>query len=281
MSDERRKPVASHQLDERRATSDERRPSDDSGSAPLWDAPHLRDPHAAADKAARVRAMFDGIAPTYQFVNSVASAGRDRAWRRALVRWADVGPDDRVLDIACGTGDLAEGFKGAGARQVIGLDFAREMLRHFHGRRSGGVACCQADAMALPLPDASCDVTSCAFGIRNFQDLRRGLSEMHRVLRPGGRAMILEFSMPRAPIVGGLYRFYFTRIMPRLAACLSRDRSGAYRYLPSSVQTFAAPEDIRSLLLDVGFAAVDMRRMTCGVVCLFRATKASGRRLQA
>ncbi len=237
----------------------------------LWDGERLHNPHRVEDKPWRVRRMFDAIAPTYQRVNSVASAGRDRAWRRAVVRMAGVGPDDRVLDIACGTGDLADTFRGGGAQRIVGLDFSRQMLARWH--RPADVGCCQGDALSLPIADTSVDITSCAFGVRNFASPRRGFAEMYRVLRPGGRAMILEFAMPRGPIIGRMYRFYFHRVLPRLARWISKDRSGAYDYLPNSVQSFDGPAELEATMLEVGFSKVTVKRMTCGIVYILRGDK--------
>jgi demethylmenaquinone methyltransferase/2-methoxy-6-polyprenyl-1,4-benzoquinol methylase len=239
----------------------------------LWEDERLAAPHAADDKALRVRQMFDRIAPTYQRVNRVASGGRDAAWRRRLIRMAEVRRGERILDVACGTGDLAELFAAASGGPVVGADFALQMLRSAPQSVAPWVGC-QADALALPFVSESFDIVSCAFGIRNFQDLKRGLSEAHRVLRPGGRAMILEFAMPRTPVIRQIYGFYFRSILPRIAAWLSRDRSGAYHYLPRSVMTFASPAEITQLLKDVGFSQVTVKALTCGVVHAYRADKA-------
>lgn len=252
----------------------------------LWDAPRLASPHTQADKAARVRRMFDGIAPTYELVNRLASAGRDRYWRREMVRLAALRPDDILLDIACGTGDVARAFAAATTppQQILGLDFSLPMLavaaatdqrapRDTAGPRT---AFCQADALHLPLPDASVSITTCAFGIRNFQDLPRGLGEMHRVLRPGGRTVILEFTVPQRPLLRRIYLFYLQHLLPRLAALVSRDRSGAYRYLPSSVVSFASGEAICASLRAAGFTSVSSIALTCGIVSIYVGVKASG-----
>ena len=238
----------------------------------LWSGRRLRDPHSVGDKALRVREMFDRIAPTYQRVNRLASAGRDAVWRRALVDMATVRCADRVLDVACGTGDLAGVFREAGAGEVVGLDFAREMLLRCQ-RPDASSSWCQADALKLPFGDGSFDIVSCAFGIRNFQVLQTGLSEMFRVLAPGGRAMILEFTMPEIVPLRWAYSFYFSVVMPRLATWVSRDDSGAYSYLPQSVATFPEPAEVVKCFEKVGFSAVNTRRMSLGIVQLLRADK--------
>lgn len=246
-----------------------------STGGPVWDEDRLQSPHAQADKAARVRTMFDAIAPTYELVNRWASAGRDRYWRREMVRLANVRPDDVLLDVACGTGDVVRAF-AAGTprpRHEIGLDFAGQMLSEATQRPLERAAFVQGDALHLPLADASVSIVTCAFGIRNFQNLDTGLGEMSRVLRPGGRAVILEFSLPARPLLRRLYLFYFHRIMPLAATLVSRDRSGAYRYLPRSVVSFHGEEAIRSALASAGFNEVRVHPRSGGIVTLFVALK--------
>lgn len=240
-----------------------------------WDDATLTDPHTVADKSARVRNMFNAIAPTYERVNSVFSLGRDAAWRRTAVKLARVQPGESVLDIACGTGDLARAFARAvtAPGRVVGCDFAHDMLRLAVGRGDGALSWCEADALRLPFADAAFDITSCAFGVRNFQDLPAGLAEMHRVLRPAGRCVILEFAMPRRALLRRAYDFYFRRIMPGLAARMSGDRTGAYRYLPNSVVSFTQPGELEQLLRRVGFANVTVKPLTLGIVNVFVANR--------
>lgn len=246
-------------------------------SAPIrvWDRERLADPHRQPDKATRVRSMFDAIAPTYELINRLASLGQDSRWRRAMVRLAGVRPDDVLVDVACGTGDVARAFaagRPAPAR-IVGTDFSAEMLRRARPRRAARLAWCQADAAALPLADASVTIVTCAFGVRNFQDLDAGLREMHRVLRPGGRALILEFSLPTRPVLRRLYLAYFTGLLPLAATVVSRDRSGAYRYLPRSVVSFHDCDGIASRLRGVGFSRADAFPLTWGIVSVLRAIK--------
>jgi demethylmenaquinone methyltransferase/2-methoxy-6-polyprenyl-1,4-benzoquinol methylase len=240
-----------------------------------WDPASLRDPHHQADKAARVQAMFDAIAPTYERVNRWMSAGRDRYWRRTAVKLARITSHDRVLDLACGTGDFARAFASANPASVVGMDYSENMLRLAAARPERAIQWCRGDALKLPVGDASFDVVSCAFGVRNFQDLPRGLGEMHRVLRPEGRIVILEFSMPRSNLAGRAYLAYFRHVMPRIATWISRDQSGAYRYLPKSVSSFIGPAGMQRALEDAGFDQVSHHSLTIGVVSIYLARKRS------
>ena len=246
-------------------------------ASPVWTSKNLTDPHRVGDKADRVRQMFDAVAPTYQLINTLASAGRDAAWRRRGVALARVERTDDVLDVACGTGDFARAFADhrPSPRSVIGADFSQGMLELAAAQTPTAVRWCRADAQTLPLTDESVSVVSCAFGIRNFQNLSAGLAEMARVLRPGGRAIILEFSTPRSPVWKWLYRLYLLHIMPMLATLVSRDRTGAYRYLPRSVLSFASDATIVEALHEAGFASVTTDRFSAGIVTAYRAEVAS------
>lgn len=243
---------------------------------PSWDATTLRDPHAQPDKAARVEAMFDAIARTYERVNTITSFGRDAAWRRRAVAAAEVRAGDVVLDLCCGTGDMVRAFarKTPAPARVIGVDFSAEMLAA--GDFTGlpvAVETIRADALNLPLPDAAANVISCVFGVRNFSDVQRGLDEMYRVARPGARVVILEFATPQfAPLRWG-YQVYCERVLPRLAQWISRERVGAYRYLARSIRTFEPVRLMRRRLEDAGFVSVTARRMNFGGVVLYRADK--------
>ena len=239
----------------------------------LWDTSRLNDPHGQPDKGQRVQAMFDQIAPTYELVNRVLSAGRDGYWRRRAVKMAKVRAGDRVLDVACGTGDFARAFARAGPAVVIGADFAERMLALAPSRCNRSVELCRADAMKLPFATGSFSIVSCAFGVRNFRDLEQGLSEMSRVVEPGGRAVILEFSLPRSRIAGRLYSFYFRRILPIAARWISGDRSGAYDYLPHSVTAFLDASGIVRAMEGAGFRDIAHNPLTLGIVTVYVARK--------
>lgn len=219
--------------------------------------------------------MFGAIAHRYDLNNRLHSFGRDQAWRRAAVRLAGVGSDDVVLDIACGTGDLARAFRKAGVKKVIGADFTPRMLDIARAREQNAspgdrIEYVEADAQALPFEDASVDVVSIAFGIRNVMSPERALSEFHRVLRPGGRLVILEFDRPRLKPIAWANDLYCGVIMPRTATLISGDRSGAYKYLPKSVRTFHSRAEMADLMLRAGFGDVRQKPLTFGVcVCHF------------
>ncbi|MEZ6241908.1 MAG: bifunctional demethylmenaquinone methyltransferase/2-methoxy-6-polyprenyl-1,4-benzoquinol methylase UbiE [Phycisphaerales bacterium] len=249
-------------------------------TSPAWAGANLDAVHAQSDKARRVRDMFASIAHAYDLNNRLHSLGRDQAWRRVAVRAADVREGDRVLDVACGTGDLTQAFAATSAPEVIGLDFTNEMLDLARAKRdrldrarASKLSYIQGDAQDLPFDDASFDVVSVAFGIRNVQDPRRALREFARVLRPGGRLVVLEFDRPRNPIVRAFNTFYCSWLMPKTAALISRDRSGAYAYLPKSVGQFMDRDQLRGAILESGFAHATSRPLTLGVCVCHRAVR--------
>jgi len=240
----------------------------------VWTSDLLEAPHDVSDKAGRVRRMFNAIAPRYERVNSLFSAGRDRYWRRKAVAQTRVRADDDVLDVACGTGDFARAFRAAGPRSVVGCDFAHEMLLRAANRKErrrlpGGDRWIEADALQLSFRDGSFSIVSCAFGVRNFADLQAGLLEMHRVLRPGGRVVILEFTRPGNALMRSLYEFYANRVMPFAAAWVSRDASGAYRYLPRSVVSFLDAPRMIAELHRAGFERATATPLTFGIVTVY------------
>ena len=165
------------------------------------------------------------------------------------------------------------GFADAGARRVIGVDFTFEMLRHAQGKasESSEIIYAAGDATRLPIADASVDIVSIAFGIRNVADPSAAVAEFRRVLRPGGRLVVLEFDTPRQPLLRAGYLFYFRHVMPRTAALIARDRSGAYRYLPRSVSTFIDREGMTKLLTDGGFEGLRVEPLTFGVAVCYAA----------
>jgi demethylmenaquinone methyltransferase/2-methoxy-6-polyprenyl-1,4-benzoquinol methylase len=226
-----------------------------------------------AKQSAEIRGMFGRIAHRYDLLNRVLSLGRDVSWRNEVAQKVAQAKPRRVLDVCTGTGDLALAMRDA---TVLGADFCLPMLglaRAKGASRGRSVSWCAADALRLPLADASVDVVTVAFGIRNFADLGAGLSELVRVLRPGGLLLALEFSRPRgllAPLLG----WWARNIPPRIGPVLSGD-SEAYSYLPASVATFAEGEEMCRALEDAGLARVRARRLTQGVVSLYEGRRAA------
>jgi demethylmenaquinone methyltransferase/2-methoxy-6-polyprenyl-1,4-benzoquinol methylase len=258
--------------------------SDDqsNSTAAAWTSTDLQtDPHAARDKANRVQRMFDAIAGRYDLNNRLHSMGRDQAWRRRTAAEAVKGTDDRILDVACGTGDLSEALADRCPASVHGIDFSSGMLEvaiaktHARTRRSGTPTptYAQGDAMSLELPDASFEACTIAFGIRNVTEPSTALAEFHRVLVPGGRCLILEFSEPANPLLRGMSNIYNRRIMPFTATLIAGDRSGAYKYLPRSMETFLSPSQLADQMRSVGFTMGEQRPMTCGICTLSIAYK--------
>ena len=221
-----------------------------------------------------IRRMFAGIAPRYDLLNRLLSAGRDRYWRREAVAQAQLPPGGLALDVCTGTADIALELarQFPSARSIIGVDFCLPMLRLGADKvsRSGlahRVILQAASAEALPFGADTFDAATVAFGIRNLPDRRRGLVELNRVLRPGGRGIVLEFATPQQAIFGRLYRLYFHRVLPWLGGMISRNR-GAYNYLPASVSTFPSPRELARLMEEVGFQDVRYRALTGGIVAL-------------
>lgn len=242
-----------------------------------WTNQNLANPHAIENKAQRVQAMFSAIAPRYDLNNRIHSLGQDQAWRRLAANTAAVRKGDVVLDVACGTGDLALAFATGPASRVLAVDFTYNMLaeaQHKQATANTTVPHYQVgDALRLPIASESVDVVSIAFGIRNVTDPIRAIEEFYRVLRPGGRLIILEFSEPTHRWIRALYHFYFKRIMPHTASWIAWDRSGAYKYLPRSVSTFLDPQAITQAMQTTGFRETLLRRLTFGIAVLYRGIK--------
>ena len=217
--------------------------------------------------------MFGEIAPRYDFLNRLLSFGIDRSWRRRAVRRAVSSPGGRVLDLCCGTGDLALELAAAGA-EVHGADFTGPMLVRAHEkaaapkRKGAAPAWVRADAMALPYADASFDAVTIAFGIRNVVDPRAALAECRRVLRPGGSLLVLEFFPIRNRLWKAVFGFYFAKVLPLLARVVRAGRTGAYTYLPASVEEFAQVEEFRGWMEEAGLDEVEDRPLTGGVARL-------------
>jgi demethylmenaquinone methyltransferase/2-methoxy-6-polyprenyl-1,4-benzoquinol methylase len=210
-----------------------------------------------------VRAMFDRIAPLYDSMNRLMTAGLDRRWR-TLTAERVVRPGDRTLDAACGTGDLALACLRAGARKVVGLDFSQRMLERA-ARKSAQVEWVCGDLLALPFEDACFESATIGFGIRNVEDLAAALRELRRVLVPGGRLGVLEITRA-AGLLAPFYGLWFERLIPRLGRLLPGGT--AYTYLPASVRRFPAPAELAAELAAAGFERVRYRLLAGGIVAL-------------
>lgn len=226
------------------------------------------------DRNRAIGEMFSRIAPKYDFLNRLLSLGVDRRWRRAAVSEMVPASGGRHLDLATGTADMAlEIFRQKGnGTAVAGADISVEMMRIGRGKcRKAGlgdrVIFVRAPGESLPFRDAAFDSACVAFGIRNVVDRALGLREMCRVVRPGGRIVVLEFSAPRGGILGALYLFYFTRVLPRIGGLFSR--RDAYTYLPESVLSFPEPGEFEAMMRAAGCAAVSRRPLTFGIATLY------------
>ena len=226
-------------------------------------------------KKEKVQEMFDHIAPTYDKLNHLMSMNVDRAWRRRALKEIVDGTAQRILDVACGTGDSTIAIAKAAAKgsEVVGVDISEGMMALVEGKaEKAGVGDCirleVADGEALPYADGTFDRVACAFGIRNFEHKEKGLAEFLRVLRPGGKAVVLELSVPRNQVVRWVYDLYFTRILPRIGGAVSGDRA-AYSYLPASVHNFPSPKEFCRMMEDAGFREVSVRTFTGGLCRLF------------
>jgi demethylmenaquinone methyltransferase / 2-methoxy-6-polyprenyl-1,4-benzoquinol methylase len=228
-------------------------------------------------KKEQVRQMFNNIAHRYDFLNHFLSIGIDRCWRNRLIRMMGQHNPSDILDVATGTADLAISAAELNPRKIIGIDIAEEMLaigqiKIDRLQLQNIIGLQQADSENLPFPDTSFDAVMVAFGVRNFENLGKGLAQMHRVLRQGGRIYILEFSKPRKFPVKQLYGLYFNHVLPVLGRIVSRDMS-AYTYLPESVGLFPDGPEFIKLLEIAGFQNVECKQLTFGVASLYYGQK--------
>lgn len=227
----------------------------------------------------RIAGMFDAIAPRYDLLNTMLSAGLDRYWRRLAIGSLGFNGEQTLIDVCTGTGDvaLAAARASRGARRVVGVDFAGAMLARAaekvqQGGLSARVHLVRGDATRLPVPTGCVDGATIAFGIRNVMDPGAACAELLRTLRPGGRVAILEFGLPTLPAVRPLYLWYFRHVVPRIGRAVSR-HDAAYSYLPASVGAFPWGEEFAHLLRREGFNNVRSRPLTFGVVYLYTAEK--------
>jgi demethylmenaquinone methyltransferase/2-methoxy-6-polyprenyl-1,4-benzoquinol methylase len=242
--------------------------------------------HTEAEASRKVREMFTQIAPSYDALNHILSLQIDRLWRaRTAKRLRPIlqREDAVVLDLCCGTGDLAIALRARGKARIIGVDFAHTMLvraraKSILGHSHSGMPAppplplAEADALRLPFADQSFDLVTTAFGFRNLANYEAGLREIQRILKPGGTLAILEFTEPPDNILGNLYRWYFRTVLPRIGAWLSGDPA-AYTYLPKSVARFFRPPELSSLMSSVGYQSIAYKVWTFGTVALHTAAR--------
>ena len=229
----------------------------------------------AVDKSPRkIREMFDLISPRYDFLNHLLSLNIDVLWRRRASERCGPHPR-RVLDVCSGTGDLALELRRRWACEVTATDFAFQMIRRARakGNRDAGVRFQQADTTRLPFRDGTFDACAVAFGLRNVADTAAGIREMARVVKPGGRVVILEFATPPAGLLRRGYRFYFSRVLPAIGELISPARRGAYRYLPDSVASWPEPDDLLRALERAGLTNAGYERLTCGIAAIHFGTR--------
>lgn len=222
----------------------------------------------------KIRSMFASISARYDRTNTILSGGIHHLWRKRAVRAADVRPGDAVLDCATGTGDLAIAFRKATGPtgRVVATDFVPEML-DVARTKADGIEFEVADVTRLPYADATFDVSSISFGIRNVNDPRRGIAELARVVKPGGRVIVLEFGQPRNRAFGALYAFYNTHVLPRVGGLLTGDRA-AYTYLQTSAGRFPSGEEfVRMMRESARFSSIECTPLTFGIAWLYKAVK--------
>ena len=225
-------------------------------------------------KKEEVREMFDNIAPKYDLLNHTLSMSIDRVWRRRVVGEVRRAKPGRILDVATGTGDLAIAMaRRIRDVQVLGVDLSEQMLavarRKIEARGlDGRIVLDRGDAERLAVADASVDVATVAFGVRNFGDLGAGLRELARTIKPGGKVVILEFSRPRNRVFRALYEFYSYKILPRIGGLVSRDKR-AYEYIPASVGEFPAPEEFMAMMARAGFRNCRARSQSFGIAQIY------------
>ena len=230
-------------------------------------------------KKEQVEQMFDNIAPTYDKLNHIMSLNIDRVWRRRVMRIVRRAKAHKIMDVATGTGDLAIAMaKRVDRTQILGVDLSEEMLAVARRKveKQGleeRMMLAKGDAENLDMVTSeSIDAATVAFGVRNFENIERGLSEIYRTLKPGGKLVVLEFSMPKNRLIRWVYSQYAHRLLPRIGGMISKDKQ-AYTYLPDSVEEFPAPERFAEMLRSVGFTRVKTRSQSFGIAYIYDATK--------
>ena len=229
---------------------------------------------SASDKTLRVENMFDRIAPKYDFFNRLFSLRVDLLWRKSLVKWMQSDNPKQILDVATGTGELAIALWKKFRVKITAVDLSQEMLNLADKKikeLGADITIQKANAENLPFESNKFDAVSVGFGVRNFENLEKGLSELRRVVKENGNVYILEFSKIEG-VLSPLYNFYFRKVLPFLAKMISGEKE-AYTYLPDSVQNFPCGERMKNILLDLGFSKVEYKKLSLGIVTIYKAKK--------
>jgi demethylmenaquinone methyltransferase / 2-methoxy-6-polyprenyl-1,4-benzoquinol methylase len=225
------------------------------------------------EKRQKVKNIFDSIAFRYDFLNHLLSFGIDHYWRRKALKLSKVNSDSFLLDVACGTGDVAIEAHKQGVQKIVGADFSHNMLRLFKKKSKWVVGkVIQTTAEQMPFRDNSFTNITVAFGVRNFYDIRKGFKSFYRILKPKGKATVIEFQMPENKIFKSLYKFYFKKILPFIGGLVSKNKA-AYQYLPNSVEEFDEKILLVDLLKEAGFKSIKKYKLTFGIVQVVIADK--------
>jgi demethylmenaquinone methyltransferase/2-methoxy-6-polyprenyl-1,4-benzoquinol methylase len=225
------------------------------------------------EKKTKVKRIFDSIANRYDLLNHLLSFGMDNYWRKKALKLSGLNSDSILLDVACGTGDVAIYARKMGVKKIFGADYSLNMLKLFH-QKSPWIKgnCLQMVAEMIPLKRESVTNITVAFGVRNFYDIQKGFNCFYEILKAGGKATILEFKMPENKIFSSLYKFYFKKILPVIGGIISGDKE-AYKYLPESVEEFDEKINLPGLLRNSGFSKIDSYDLTMGIVQVIVAVK--------
>jgi ubiquinone/menaquinone biosynthesis methyltransferase len=229
---------------------------------------------STSNKTLRVENMFDRIAPKYDFFNRLFSLRIDLLWRKSLVKWMESDDPKQILDVATGTGELAIALWKNFRVKITAVDLSQEMLNLADKKIKelrADITIQKANAENLPFESNKFDAVSVGFGVRNFENLEKGLSELRRVVKEDGNVYILEFSKMEG-VLSPLYNFYFRKVLPFLARMISGEKE-AYAYLPDSVQNFPCRERMKNILLDLGFSKVEYKKLSLGIVTIYKAKK--------
>lgn len=228
-------------------------------------------------KKENIREMFNNISHSYDTLNHLLSLGIDKSWRKKLLKEALIAKPNSILDVATGTGDLAIALSKTNAEKIVGIDISEGMLMYAKEKIKGkenltNIQFQTGDAENINFPDNSFDIVTAAFGVRNFENLEKGLSEFYRILNPGGQTLILEFSQVENPVLRPLFKFYFNKLLPFVGNSISKSKN-AYTYLPKSTETFPSGKDFLAILEKIGFIELKKYKLSGGIATLYQGKK--------